>query len=29
VQWRVTAREAHAADDKHASAFEFVDYVRA
>jgi dihydrofolate reductase len=29
MRWRVTAREAHAADDKHASAFEFVDYARA
>ena len=27
-QWRVTGREAHAADAKHAFAFEFVDYVR-
>ena len=27
-QWQVTAREAHAADAKHAFAFEFVDYVR-
>lgn len=27
-EWRVTAREAHAADAKHAFAFEFVDYVR-
>lgn len=26
--WRVTAREPHAADAKHALAFEFVDYVR-
>jgi dihydrofolate reductase len=26
--WRVTVREAHAADAKHAFAFEFVDYVR-
>ena len=29
AQWRVVAREAHAADEKHAFAFEFVDYVRA
>ena len=27
--WRVTAREGHPADAKHAFAFEFVDYVRA
>ncbi|HEY5782979.1 MAG TPA: dihydrofolate reductase, partial [Lysobacter sp.] len=27
-QWRVTGREAHAADAKHAFAFEFLDYVR-
>lgn len=27
-QWRVEHREAHAADAKHAFAFEFVDYVR-
>jgi dihydrofolate reductase len=27
--WRVTSREAHAPDGKHAFAFEFVDYVRA
>jgi dihydrofolate reductase len=27
-QWRVENREAHAADAKHAFAFEFVDYVR-
>ncbi|MDR7134921.1 dihydrofolate reductase [Lysobacter niastensis] len=27
-QWRVTGREAHAADAKHAFAFEFVDYAR-
>ena len=26
--WRVTARQPHAADAKHACAFEFVDYVR-
>ena len=26
--WRVTAREAHAADSRHAHAFEFVDYTR-
>lgn len=29
AQWRVTAREAHVADDRHAFAFEFVDYERA
>ena len=28
AQWRVIARQAHAADDRHAFAFEFVDYVR-
>jgi len=28
VQWRVVSREAHAADAKHAFAFEFLDYVR-
>jgi dihydrofolate reductase len=28
-QWRVIAREPHPADNKHAFAFEFVDYVRA
>ena len=27
-QWNVTGREAHAADERHAVAFEFVDYVR-
>jgi dihydrofolate reductase len=27
--WRVTSREAHAADERHAFAFEFVDYFRA
>ena len=27
-QWRVTSREPHAADAKHAFAFEFVDYER-
>lgn len=27
--WRVVSREAHPADEKHAYAFEFVDYVRA
>jgi dihydrofolate reductase len=27
--WRVVSREAHAADEKHALAFEFVDYQRA
>jgi len=26
--WRVTSREAHPVDDKHALAFEFVDYAR-
>jgi dihydrofolate reductase len=26
--WQVTARESHAADARHASAFEFVDYRR-
>ncbi|MEG3790415.1 dihydrofolate reductase [Lysobacter sp. CCNWLW3] len=26
--WRVTAREHHAGDERHAYAFEFVDYVR-
>ena len=26
--WRVASRQAHAADAKHAYAFEFVDYVR-
>lgn len=26
AQWRVVAREAHAADEKHAFAFAFVDY---
>jgi dihydrofolate reductase len=25
-QWRIEARSAHAADDRHACAFEFVDY---
>lgn len=29
AQWKVVAREAHAADAKHACAFEFVDYARA
>lgn len=29
TQWRAIAREAHAADDRHAYAFEFVDYERA
>ncbi len=29
AQWRVVAREAHAADEKHAVAFAFVDYARA
>ncbi|HEY4555206.1 MAG TPA: dihydrofolate reductase [Lysobacter sp.] len=28
-QWRAVFREAHAADARHAHAFEFVDYVRA
>ncbi len=28
ANWRVTHREAHAADAKHAFAFEFVDYER-
>ena len=28
-QWRVVARERHPADDRHAFAFEFVDYERA
>ena len=28
-QWRVVAREAHAADDRHEYAMEFVDYIRA
>ncbi|MCC8364095.1 dihydrofolate reductase [Lysobacter sp. A6] len=27
--WRVTSREHHATDEKHALAFDFVDYVRA
>ncbi len=27
-RWRVVRREAHAADGKHAFAFEFVDYLR-
>ncbi|RPE75481.1 dihydrofolate reductase [Vulcaniibacterium tengchongense] len=27
-QWRAVAREAHAADARHAHAFEFVDYLR-
>jgi dihydrofolate reductase len=26
--WQVTTRESHAADEKHAFAFEFVDYAR-
>ena len=26
AQWRVIAREAHAADERHAFAFDFVDY---
>jgi dihydrofolate reductase len=29
AEWRVESREAHAADEKHAFAFEFVDYARA
>ena len=28
AQWTVTQRESHAADARHAFAFEFVDYVR-
>jgi dihydrofolate reductase len=28
AHWRVVASEAHAADDRHAFAFEFVDYER-
>ena len=28
TQWRVVGRESHAADDRHAFAFEFVDYAR-
>jgi len=28
AQWRAVAREAHAGDDRHAFAFEFVDYER-
>ena len=28
VDWRVVDRAAHAADDRHAFAFEFVDYAR-
>jgi dihydrofolate reductase len=28
VEWQDVSREAHAADDRHAFAFEFVDYVR-
>ena len=28
ADWNVRAREPHAADDRHAYAFEFVDYVR-
>lgn len=28
AEWRVTARESHPADEKHAFAFEFADYVR-
>lgn len=29
AQWRVATRETHAADEKHAFAFAFVDYARA
>jgi dihydrofolate reductase len=29
AQWRITARAPHAADARHAHAFEFVDYLRA
>ncbi len=29
AQWRAVARETHAADDRHAFDFEFVDYERA
>ena len=29
AQWREIAREAHAADEGHAFAFEFVEYKRA
>lgn len=29
AQWRAVSREAHAADERHAFAFEFVDYERA
>ncbi len=28
AQWREVAREAHATDDRHAHAFEFVEYRR-
>lgn len=28
AQWQVAAREAHAADERHSFAFEFVDYFR-
>lgn len=28
AQWQVTVREPHAADERHAFAFEFVDYFR-
>jgi dihydrofolate reductase len=28
TQWRVVGRESHAADERHAFAFEFVDYAR-
>lgn len=27
-EWKVVSRQAHAADERHAFAFEFVDYVR-
>jgi dihydrofolate reductase len=27
-EWKVVARQAHAADDRHVFAFEFVDYLR-
>ncbi|TXH66621.1 MAG: dihydrofolate reductase [Lysobacteraceae bacterium] len=29
AQWRIVAREAHAADERHPFAFEFIDYDRA
>ncbi len=28
AHWRIESREAHTADDRHAYAFEFVDYLR-